>query len=169
MSDLHHSDIDIQVQRYLDGELTAVQSAAFEQRLTVEPDLQQSVDAARAYIGMFAPERSAVVPEPSESFQAGVLEAARRLPEQTVSASEGDSTEVQLLVRRILVAAVVLFSLGLLVYAGLLRRTDASDLIAAPDEMQAEMQLLDEEIAERAKERAKKAMDKGVSGREKTK
>ncbi len=168
MSDLHPNDIDVLIHRYVDGELNGVECAAFEQRLSAEPELQHAVDEARAYVGLFSAERDAATPCPTDGFQSRVVETVRRLPVGEPGGG-GDSAEVQQLVRRILVAAVILFSLGFLVYAGLLRQTDEAELIAAPDEIKSEMERIDA-IAIQMKQGGESSVGSAAdSGKERTK
>lgn len=131
--------------RFLDGELADDDAAACRARLEREPLLRQGLDELRDRVSGFATARTAVIAAPA-GFTAGVLAAVRRLPDrELLRASE---VEPQLIVfcRRLLIAAAVVFGIGLLWNSGLFDTRRADTLQARPGEIDREMQRLDELI-----------------------
>jgi len=130
--------------RFLDGELDAAASAAFRTRLLAEPELRQLLAAEQQLRGGFVAARAEVVAAPA-GFTAGLLAAVRRLPSRDQLEQQEVGERVVRLCRRLLVAAVILFGLGLVWHSGLLdAHTDK--LEAAPDEIHSEMERLDARI-----------------------
>jgi anti-sigma factor RsiW len=133
--------------RFLDGELTEPEAAACRARLEADAAFHQgwlALEGLRRVVGAAKP---ASVAAPA-GFTASVLAAARRLPSreqlreleaERVAVGQG----VMTLCRRLLIAAAVLFCLGLAWQSGLFgdRRDDM--LQAAPGDVQREMDRLD--------------------------
>lgn len=127
--------------RFLDGELDAAAAAALRARLAAEPDLSRSLAAEQILRGGFAAARATAIAPPA-GFTAGVLAAVRQLPARDQIEREEVADRVVRLCRRLLVAAAIVFGLGLVWHSGLLdARSDK--LEAAPDEIRTEMQRLD--------------------------
>jgi anti-sigma factor RsiW len=127
--------------RFLDGELDATAAAALRTRLAAEPDLRRQLAAEQAMRGGFATVRAAAVTPPA-GFTAEVLAAVRRLPARDQIEQQDTAERVVRLCRRLLLAAAVLFGLGLVWHSGLLD-AHSDKLEAAPDEIRSEMQRLD--------------------------
>jgi anti-sigma factor RsiW len=134
------------VARYVDGEMAHDDRVAFESRLAADPGLASEVEELAGLRRMFAPERVTQGPAPSSGFRARVLaEVAGHTAER---GPERETFDV--FCRRIVVAAALLFGLGVLVFAGLLRRADTGRLEASPAEIHKEMDRLDALIRARA-------------------
>ena len=145
MNTPHDPEVDdptmLDAARYVDGQLSPAERAAFAMRLSREPALATAVRLTQSLRAPFAAVRDAESSQLSPGFAARVLHAARRLPtpaERGVAApgqllddSLADTTALPL-ARRMLVAAAFIFGLGLLTFGGLLRRGDSSRLEAAP-------------------------------------
>ena len=102
------------MQRYVDGELSESDAAAFAARLLREPALRAEVAALEALAARMTP--AAPLAAPSD-FTANVLTAVRRLPERAqLEQAEVTASAVRLCVR-VLVAA------GLLVLTAMLTAT----------------------------------------------
>ncbi len=133
---------ELLLHRFLDAELAAAEVAAFETRLVAEPLLRRHLEQARALRAGFAAGRAGG-PVAAVGFTAGVLAAARRLP----SRQEMDQIEISAgLVRtcqRLLMAAAIVFAIGLAWHGGLFDGGRCDTLQAAPDEVEREMQRLD--------------------------
>jgi anti-sigma factor RsiW len=133
--------------RFLDGALAGEEAVACRSRLAAEPALRQGLAGLQQLRAAFAEARQPVMAAPA-GFTAGVLAAARRLPTQVELREAGDWDAVAgpgmvRLCRRLLLAAAVLFGLGLLSQSGLFGDGRADTLQAAPDEVHREMQRLD--------------------------
>lgn len=127
--------------RFLDGELAEAEAQALRTRLAAEPDLRAALQALQQQHQAFAAAaRSGFAP--SAGFTQGVLAAARRLPSRTALREAEAGEGLVRLCRRLLLAAVVLFGLGLLWHGGLFGGSNAP-LQAAPDEVAREMERLD--------------------------
>lgn len=134
--------------RFLDGELDAAAAAAFRTRLQASPELRRHLAAEQQLRGGFVAARGDAMAPPA-GFAAGVLAAVRRLPSRDQLEQQEVGERVVRLCRRLLVAAVLLFGLGLVWHAGLLEARN-DKLEAAPDEVQSEMERLDALIRARA-------------------
>lgn len=114
----------LEVQRYVDGELSPEALAAFEARLRADPSLLAAVEAARAQRRLFADDPAALLPKPLAVADA-ILEQVRRLPrrQDLMRLVEGDelAAVVAATGRRWLIAAALLLVAALLFGAGLIR------------------------------------------------
>lgn len=138
-----HDDLK-SLHRFLDGELDAAANAALRARLAAEPELRQLLAGEQRLRDGFAAARTPVVAAPA-GFTAGVLAAVRRLPSRDQLELQEVGDRIVRLCRRLLIAAAVLFGLGLVWHSGLLdAHTDK--LEAAPDEIRSEMERLDARI-----------------------
>lgn len=123
--------------RYVDAQLAPEARAEFELRLVREPLLASAVRATQELRAPFSFERQQDPPRLRPDFAARVLEASRRLTTAAergvivpdAGATHGGSFSFA---RRLLVAAALILGLGLLMFAGLLRRADSGRLEAAP-------------------------------------
>jgi anti-sigma factor RsiW len=142
---LSHSD-ELLLHRFLDGEIAAAEVAAFEARLGAEPLLRQRLEQQRALRAGFAAHREGgAVPAtaPATGFTARVLAAARRLPSrQQMDLLEAANAWVRTC-QRLLVAAAIVFGIGMAWHSGLFDGGRADTLQAAPDEIEQEMKRLD--------------------------
>lgn len=127
--------------RFLDGELDAAAAAAFRERMAADPELRGELAGERALRAGFVAARADVVVAPT-GFTAGVLASVRRLPARDQIERQEVGDRVVRLCRRLLLAAAVLFGLGLVWHSGLFEER-ADRLEAAPDEIQREMERLD--------------------------
>jgi anti-sigma factor RsiW len=131
------------MQRYVDGELSESDAAAFAARLLREPGLRAEVAALEALTARMTP---AAPPAAPSDFTANVLTAVRRLPERAqLEQAEVTASAVRLCVR-VLVAAGLLLGLGLAWHAGLLDQGGADTLEAAPAVIEQELERLDQQI-----------------------
>ncbi len=115
----------LQVQRYVDGELSPEASRALAGRLRDEPSLQVALEAARAQRRLFADDPAAELPAKPLVEVESILEHVRRLPsrEELVGLVENEelSEVVAATGRRWLVAAALLLTATVLFGARLIR------------------------------------------------
>ncbi len=147
------------VSRFVDGEMDATERAAFCSRLDDDVELTNAVTEAREVVRWFAERRSTERDEQlSSGFEQRVLTEVRRLPSRAQLLSElaepgeeeRDSARAHAVVRRILVAAVLLFSISVLTLAGVLKFAPEPNQAKAAAQ---ELRELDRRIdAERARE-----------------
>lgn len=137
--------------RFLDGELPDQEAAACRTRLEsgLEADavLRQGLQELQQMRRVVAAARAPLVAAPA-GFTAGVLAAARRLPSrEQMQKLEVEQAAVgqglMTLCRRLLIAAAVLFCVGLAWQSGLFGDRRADTLQAAPGDVQREMDRLD--------------------------
>lgn len=127
---LPHRD-QLLLQRYLDDRLAPNERAAFAARLAAEPALHEAHERERALHAGFRA-AAATSRAPSASFTANVLAKARQLPSR-VALEQADVAAVGVgLIRKFLLAAVVLVGLGLLWQSGLGREQESPHLQAVP-------------------------------------
>jgi anti-sigma factor RsiW len=136
----HHDELELH--RFLDGELDAAASAAFRARCEAEPALRQRLVEERAMRAAFAAARG-VPTGPSTGFTASVIAAVRQLPARREIEEREAGEAVVRLCRRLLVAALIVFGLGAAWHGGLLDSDRGNLLEAAPDEIRTEMERLD--------------------------
>jgi anti-sigma factor RsiW len=143
----------LEASRYVDGQLTKAECLAFELRMQRDPQLLLAVEAVRALRVPFAAAAAVPPPPAPAGFSKRVLQAVRRLPvaDETGPGATLEPSEVGVvqLVRRSLLAAALIFGLGLLMFAGLLRRADSSRLEAAPGTHKKLLDDLDQKIKAR--------------------
>lgn len=133
---------DRMLQRYLDGELPAVEAGEFARRLMAEPALRERLREAEGLRAGFVAGRGATRAAPAD-FTSRVLSQARRLPSRH-DLQQADLTMAAVrLCRRLLFAAAICAAAGLAWHAGLFDRGARDTLQAAPDEVQRELQRLD--------------------------
>lgn len=130
------------LQRYLDRELPADAAEAFRRRLDADPELAAAAAAHGVFAAGFAAARRDVRVAPA-GFAHKVLAGVRQLPARAQLEAEATSAVVVRVCRRVLLAAVVLFAMGLALRSGLLDGGFGEQLQAAPEEVEAEMQRLD--------------------------
>ena len=145
------------VARYVDGEMSPTEREAFERRAAGEPRLQAGLTAALDQSQLL---RSATEPtvRPSSRFAVSVLEEVRSQPPRTdlVRFTENENLLGEALrhARRLLAAAVILFSLSSLFTFDLLGPTDRDQLSAS--DLQEEMDQLDQKVLELKKARQRR-------------
>ena len=149
------SETDQLVQRFLDGELSESECAAFAARMLSDTSLRERVEGARQIQSCFAAEavsgRREVQPAPG--FTAALMSEVRRLPSRVELQQEDLAKSAVRLCSRLLLAAALLIGLGLGVQAGLFNPNGSGQIEAAsPTEVDAEMQRLDG-LARDARER----------------
>lgn len=127
------------LQRFLDGQLDPAAAAAFRSALASDAALRERVETERRLRAGFAAARGTTAPA---GFTAGVMAAVRRLPGRDVLEQQDVGDRIVRLCRRLLIAAAVLFGIGLVWHSGLFD-VSTSRLEAAPDEIQREMERLD--------------------------
>lgn len=130
------------LQRLLDHELPAEAVEVMRRRLAAEPALAAAAAEHGALAAGFAAARQDVRRAPA-GFAAKVIAEVRQLPARAQIEAEATSTVVLRVCRRVLIAAAILFGIGLAVQAGLFDSGLGEQLQAAPEEVQAEMQRLD--------------------------
>ncbi|MFK7741783.1 MAG: hypothetical protein AB8H80_15800 [Planctomycetota bacterium] len=144
----------IEVQRYLDNELSESEAAAFAARMLVDGALRERVAAQRSQPlqQAFAAEvesGAAGFGAPS-GFAAGVLAEVRAMPsrqqllQQEAAASLSDGA--MRTCRRLLLAALLLCAAGLAWHAGLLDAGGSGRVEAGPAETERLLEELDERI-----------------------
>jgi anti-sigma factor RsiW len=150
MMNQSHEDLK-NLHRFLDGEFDAAATAAFRARLAAAPELRRQLEAERAQREAFAAARQGVVVVPA-GFTSDLLAAVRRLPSRDQLEQQEAGDRVVRLCRRLLLAAMFLFGLGLVWHSGMFD-AQSDKLEAAPDEVHREMERLDALILEGAIER----------------
>jgi len=133
----------LSLQRYLDREMSTEQAEAFRRRLAAEPALRAAAAEREAIADGFALARQDVRRAPA-GFASAVLAEVRQLPARVQLEAAATAAVVLRVCRRVLIAAAVLAGVALAVQAGLFETGLGEQLQAAPDEVQAEMQRLDE-------------------------
>lgn len=128
--------------RFLDGAMGGDEVVAFRTRVEAEPQLRQELQALQQQQRAFQDARQPVVAAPA-GFTAGVLAAARRLPNRTELHESEASEGMRRLCRRLLIAAALLFGLGLAWHVGVFGDDRADTLQAAPGDVKREMDRLD--------------------------
>src|SRR5262245_46257659 len=106
---LTHTD-ELLLHRFLDGEMDSAQAVAFEARLAAEPRLRRHLEDASALRAGFAA-ADAGAPAPRAGFTAGVLAAARCLPDRQQLKRDDVMADFVRACRRVLIAAAVLFGI----------------------------------------------------------
>ena len=152
-SDGRRSGGDRQLQRYLDSELPAAEAADFAARMLADADLRERVRVAeaeqKAVRGAFAASactaagRLAGEVTAPAGFTAGVMAEVARLPSRAQLQHMEVVDGATRMCRRLLLAAMLLFGLGLGWQVGLFDRGRADTLQAAPGDVQQEMDRLD--------------------------
>lgn len=128
--------------RFLDGELAGDEAAACRARLEREPLLRQGLQELQDRARGFAIARTTGVVAPA-GFTAGVLAAVRRLPDREALRAAEVGPDLVVLCRRLLLAAAILFGIGLLWQSGLFVGRSTDTLQATPSVIDREMQRLD--------------------------
>ena len=145
---------EIRLARYLDGEMSTAERAEFDARLQGDPRLRAALDSAEEPSRVLRDARQEPVPA-SANFSAAVLDKVRRMPSRDelvqLTVSEDNVAAVVTYGRRLLVAAVVLFGLGLLFGFKLLGDDHGPQLQAIGD--QKLMKELDEKVKQILEER----------------
>lgn len=133
--------------RFLDGALAGAELAAVQQRLAAEPALQRALDGLREQQRAFATAGSLSAGRSGggapAGFTAGVLAAARRLPTRLELREAEQGDRLLQMCRRLLIAAAILFGVGLAWQFGVVGGSRADTLQAAPDDVRREMERLD--------------------------
>jgi anti-sigma factor RsiW len=131
----------LQVQRYVDGELSLDSRTTFEARLKEEPTLLGAVEAAREQRQLFRDDPADLVGSVGSAVSVAdaVMDQVQRLPrrEQLMQMVEGDElTGVASTVgRRWLIAAAVLFVVALSFGTGLVQPRGSGKAEAAENEL----------------------------------
>lgn len=141
---LTHAD-QLQLQRYLDGELSAVGAAAFAARLQAEPELAAAAAAATPLREAFASARR-TAPAAPRGFAASVAAATRQLPSRLALENLDAAAGIRRMCQRVLLAAAVVLVASLAVRAGWIATGFGAPLQASPDEVARELQELDSKI-----------------------
>lgn len=140
---------DLTIQRYVDGELSEADAAAFAARMLQEPALRERVEELRAFAVGFEGDDVAAAPA---GFTAKVLDGVRRLPERAELEQLEVTAGAVRLCARVLLAAALIFGLGAAWHLGLLDGGRADTVEAAPDAVEQEMDRLDQLILEAMEE-----------------
>lgn len=135
---------DQQIQRYVDGQLSESDAAAFAARMLSDGGLRQRVEALEQVQAGFASVLDANDAKLAPAgFTAAVMSEVRRLPGrdqlQHMDVAEGTLRWC----KRLLLAAALLCGLGLAWHSGLLSSTGSSKVEAAPGDVEREMDRLD--------------------------
>ena len=129
--------------KYRDGEMSDSDATAFRARLAAEPVLRSGLaeldELARGFLA-----GAGRTFTPPQGFTAGVLAAVRQLPSRIQLQQAEISASAMVLCRRVLIAAAILFGIGLAWHAGLFPDGRSDTLEAAPAEVEREMERLDE-------------------------
>lgn len=156
MSRINNTDRQL-VARYIDGELSDENRRAIARRLATEPLLREAVEEAEAQRQAL----SEAAPEPMRApagFAVGVLEAVRQQPSRpelvSITNNEVSVEESLVLGQRLLVAALILFVLGLAFSMQWVKTTGGGQLRASGDAQL--MKELDEKVKQIRAERLRK-------------
>ena len=137
-----------QLQRYLDGELSQTEAAAFATRLLADSELRRRVEAMEQVQAGFAVAADLGVGDLGRApagFTARVMAEVRRLPSREQLQQHYMAEATVRLCRRLLLAAALLLGLGLGWQSGLFNPNGSDRVEAAdPAEVDAEMQRLDD-------------------------
>lgn len=145
MNPLHDDRL---LHRYLDGELSEAESAAFAARMLAEGELRERVDAEQRLRRAFADVARAPTPRAPAGFAANVLGEVRRLPARAELEQQEVAAGARIVCRRLLLAALVVVGVGALWHVGLLDRSRAGSVEASPAKIQQELERLDQLILE---------------------
>jgi len=140
---------DLMIQRYVDGELPEADAAAFAARMLQEPSLRERVEELQQFASGFAGGDSVAAPA---GFTANVLAEVRRLPDREELEQMDVAAGAVKLCMRVLIAAALIFGIGLAWHSGLLDGNRADTVEAAPDAVEKEMDRLDQLILESMEE-----------------
>lgn len=138
-----HDDDQLLLQKYRDGELDESATQRLEQRLLREPALRASLDDYDERSRGFAFGREQAF-APSAGFTAAVLAEVRQLPSRIELEQQEVAGRALVICRRVLIAAAILFGIGLCWHAGLFPDGRNDTLEADPAEVEREMERLDE-------------------------
>lgn len=141
------SNSDQELQRYVDGELSESEAAAFAARMLSDSELRQRVEALEQVQFGFAAAAASGPAKAPAGFTANVMAEVRRQPSRE-QLQQNDIAEATVrLCRRLLIAAAMLLGLGLGWQSGLFQGNGSGEIEAAtPAEVEAEMQRLDDLI-----------------------
>ncbi len=128
--------------RFLDDAMGGDEVVAFHARIEAEPHLRQELQALQQQQRAFQDAGRPVVAAPA-GFTAGVLTAVRRLPNRTELQQAQLGEGMARFCRRLLIAAALLFGLGIAWHAGVFGDDRADTLEAAPADVAREMERLD--------------------------
>lgn len=147
------SDQDLRLlHRSLDGALQPAEVLLLQERLVRESALSAALERLRAERQLFAAAASQRLPGPSAGFAAKVLGAVRKLPARDALQAERMADALVTTCRRLLVAAAVLFALGLAWQVGVFGPQGPQTLEAAPADLQRTLDRLDAMIQQGALE-----------------
>jgi anti-sigma factor RsiW len=148
---------EIRLARYLDGEMPTAERAEFDTRLQRDPILRAALDSAEEPSRALRDARQEPL-RAAANFSATVLDRVRRMPSRDelvqLTATEENIAAFITYGRRLLVAAVVLFGLGLLFGFNLVRNDHGPELQAIGDKKL--MKELDTKVKQILRERALK-------------
>jgi len=150
------SNDDRQLQRYLDGQLSETEAAAFAARMLADNELRQRVETMeQAQMGFASARDHATGPVAAPAgFTAGVMSEVRRLPSREQMQQMDLSEGAVRLCRRLLLAAAIVLGIGLGWQSGLFSPNGSDKVEAAsPAEIEAEMHRLDTEAYESSSNR----------------
>lgn len=136
---------EIAITRFIDCEMSEVDSREFERRLAADARLAEAVRQARELRRMFAPGRSEAGPEPSSEFKTRVMRDVARLPSYS-DWQDGVVFDMGLWGKRIVAAAIIIVGLSMMVYTGLIGPADSGRLEASPAEIEERIRELDSSI-----------------------
>jgi anti-sigma factor RsiW len=143
------SNDDRKLQRYLDGELSPSDSAAFAAQLLTDSSLRRRAEAMKqAQVGFENLRENGDFARAPAGFTARVMSEVRRLPSREQMQQQDMAEGAVRLCRRLLLAAAILFGVGLIWQTGLMSPNGATTVEAAPEDIQREMQRLDALIVE---------------------
>lgn len=148
------SNDDRLMQRYVDGELSETEAAAFAARILADNELRQRTEALeQVKLGFVSAREHATGPAVAPvGFASRVMAEVRGMPSREQMKQLDLSEGAVRLCRRLLLAAAVLFGLGLGWQSGIFSPNGSDKVEAAsPAEIEAEMQRLDDEAFREAK------------------
>jgi anti-sigma factor RsiW len=147
MSHERNDEFDtMSVARYVDGEMTAAERARFAARLDADPELRRAVLELEDLRRCIAAAATTPVRQPCPGFRARVAAEVAGFGGAAGSREAAELERVMVFARRVMVAAVLVFGVAILMFAGLLRSTDSGRLEASPAEIQRAIEKLDAAI-----------------------
>ena len=141
------SKTDQELQRYVDGQLSESEAAAFAARMLSDNELRQRVETMELTQAGFAAAADVGPASAPAGFTANVMSEVRRLPGRE-QLQQNDMAEATVrFCRRLLIAAALILGIGLGWQSGLLSPNGSDQIEAAsPAEVEAEMKRLDDLI-----------------------
>lgn len=137
-------ELDREVARYVDGEMSRDEAAAFEARVGSDPAVRRAMDELQGLGAWFVPGRAAPAPAPSKQFRQRVLAEAFAPPSMV---GDVETTQVRSFgLRLVCAAAIMVIAAVLVAVVASGRNAGTGRLEASPADVQRAMAELDARI-----------------------